>query len=452
MRFNYRQFIDRLKVSYWFVPVLMGALAILLARFILYLDTLIPNSVLATKDYIFSGTPDQARAIMVGILGTSLGTAGIVFSLLTVPFSVVVSQYGSRLLRIFMRDRTFQLVLGVFTTTIAYSLTVSLAIPPSIVETDTPQIATTIGLLLALATVASLIALIHHIGTSLQAPNLVAEAGAELREVVRFGATFAEKVQVHGDPAEAEAGLAKIEQEGFNIHATDTGYIQAIDPEGVSDLAHRYDLVIQFIRKPGDFIQPGVLIARAWSPGRFDHEELIEHIRRTYLLGNQRTPTQDVEYAVMQLAEIAVRAMSPAINDPYTARTCLHHIAAGLSLYISQGERMPFFFDRDGRLRLIYEPVTFNELLESAFGMLRRVGRENAEVLGAILTAIEQIAQKTQQLKARAELLEQVQLVEAENHASKSVDWDRERIHQRCTNLVELLSDNKNPGRMIANK
>jgi uncharacterized membrane protein len=223
MRFNYRQFIDGLKVSYWFVPVLMGVLAILLARFILYLDALIPNTVLETKDYIFSGTPDEARATMIGILGASLGTAGIVFSLLTVPFSVVVSQYGSRLLRIFMRDRTFQIVLGVFTMTIAYSLTVTLAIPPTRVEAEAPQIATTVGLLLALVTVASLIALIHHIGISLQAPNLVAAAGSELIEVVRFGASLAKRVQAHGDPADAASAQEKVAQEGFDILATDTG-------------------------------------------------------------------------------------------------------------------------------------------------------------------------------------------------------------------------------------
>jgi uncharacterized membrane protein len=141
----------------------------------------------------------------------------------------------------------------------------------------------------------------------------------------------------------------------------------------------------------------------------------------------------------MQLSEIAVRAMSPAINDPYTARTCLHHIAAGLSLYVSHAERTPYFFDQQGRLRLIYEPVTFNELLESAFSMLRRVNRENAEVLGAILTSIDQISQHSRQPEAKAELLAQVRLVEAEILSSQAVNWDRERIQQRSRELAARI-------------
>jgi uncharacterized membrane protein len=169
------------------------------------------------------------------------------------------------------------------------------------------------------------------------------------------------------------------------------------------------------------------------------NEEAIDHIRQTYLLGNLRTPVQDAEYAVMQLAEVAVRAMSPAINDPYTAATCLNHIGAGLALFVSQGERSCCFYDDDGRLRLIYEPVTLGELLEAAFGMLRRASRENAQVLLDILTAIEQIAQHAQQPEVRAELLRQVRLVETESRASAAVEWDRERIRQRCTELAELL-------------
>jgi uncharacterized membrane protein len=439
MRLNVRQLVDRIRVSYWFVPLAMGLLAVLLARVLLWVDTLVPNSLLDTGQYTFGGTPEQARTAMLGIVGVTLGTAGIVFSLLTVPFSVVVSQYGSRLLRIYMRDVTFQLILGVFVATIVYCLNVALAIPASTVPFDSPQIASTVGLLLALVTVASLIVLIHHIGKSLQAPNLVASAGSELREVVLSGSQQAGQIRAVGEQADVKALQAQVMQEGYPVYAADTGYIQAIDIPRVRDLVGQADLVIQLTRKPGHFVQPGVLIARAWSAKDIRTEEVIDRIRQTYLLGNLRTPVQDVEYAVMQVAEVAVRAMSPAINDPYTAVSCLHHIGAGLALFAAQGERTCCFYDHDGRLRLIHEPVTLGELLEAAFGMLRRASRDNAQVLLAILTAIEQIAQKAERPEAKAELLKQVRLVEAESRASAAVDWDRERIGQRCAELADLL-------------
>jgi len=439
MRFNLRQLIDRIQVSYWFVPLAMGLLAILLARVLLWMDTQVPNAVLDTGKYAFGGSPEQARTVMIGIASITLGTAGIVFSLLTVPLSVVVSQYGSRLLRIYMRDTTFQIILGTFMATIVYCLTVALAIPSSGVPYDTPQIASTAGLLLELVTVASLILLIHHIGKSLQAPNLVAAAGSELRSVVLSGR--AGHIPPAGEQADVKSLRAKIAQEGDAVYAADTGYIQIIDTEAVLDLARKDDLVIQFTHKPGEFIQPGVLIARAWTPSGIRNEEVIDLIRQAYLLGNQRTPVQDIEYAVMQLVEVGVRAMSPAINDPYTAMTCLHQIGAGLALYVAQGERGCCTYDSDGRLRLMYEPATMGELLEAAFDMFRRASRENAKVLQALLTAIEQIAQNARQPEVRAELLQQVRLVEAEGRAGASIDWDREQISQRCTELADLLLD-----------
>jgi uncharacterized membrane protein len=338
-----------------------------------------------------------------------------------------------------MRDITFQFVLGAFVATIVYCLTVALAIPSSGVEYDAPQIAATVGMLLVVLTIACLILLIHHIGMSLQSPNLVASAGSELREVVLSGSQQAGQIQDVGEQADVKSLRAQIAQEGRPVYAADTGYIQAIDPQGVLDLARKDDLVIQVTRKPGHFVQPGVLIARTWSPKSILSEEVIDRVRQIYLLGNLRTPTQDVEYAVMQLAEVAVRAMSPAINDPYTATTCLHHLGAGLSLYVSQGERNCCIYDSDGRLRLIYEPATMGELLEAAFGMLRRASRDNAQVLLAMLTAIEQIAQNAPQLEVRADLLQQVRLVEAESRASAAIDRDRERVCQRCTELANLL-------------
>ncbi len=175
---------DRLKVSFWFAPVVMSIGAVLLAWVMYWVDDHIANEILQDSRFFLSGTPDEIRAMLIAQASTILATAGVVFTLLTLPLSTVASQYGSRLLRIFLGDRTTQIVLGTFVATFTYCLTAALTIPAVEVEPDGPQVTATVGLLLLLATFASLILLIHHISTMLQAPTIAAAAGAELQEVV----------------------------------------------------------------------------------------------------------------------------------------------------------------------------------------------------------------------------------------------------------------------------
>ena len=134
--------------------------------------------------FVLAGTPGELRSALLGIAGTVLATAGVVFTLLTLPLSTVAAQYGSRLLRLFLGDRTTQFVLGMFVATFVYCIAAALSIPPADVEPESPQLTATVGLYLMLATFATLILLVQHISTMLQAPNIAAAAGAELMEVV----------------------------------------------------------------------------------------------------------------------------------------------------------------------------------------------------------------------------------------------------------------------------
>ncbi len=170
------------------------------------------------------------------------------------------------------------------------------------------------------------------------------------------------------------------------------------------------------------------------------NERLDEQIRRAFLIGNGRTPTQDVVYAVNQLVEMAVRAMSPAINDPFTAMTCLDYIGEGLALFIRQGEKGSHYYDVEGRLRLILEPVTFEELLSAAFDMLRHCSCDNASVLLHMLSVIDEIGQEAKTPEARQKLLAYVNLIQVESQAGALIEADRQRILRSSEILVRKLS------------
>jgi uncharacterized membrane protein len=219
---------------------------------------------------------------------------------------------------------------------------------------------------------------------------------------------------------------------------TQTGYIQYIDPQYILTLAHEHDLVIRLLRKPGHIIWHEARVALIWPSSGVD-EVLDRQIRSAFRIGNGRTPTQDVAYAVNQLVEMAVRAMSPAINDPFTAMTCLDHIGEGLALFVQQGEKSACYYDQDKQLRLILEPVTFTELLDDAFNMLRHASCDNASVLLHMLEVIDKLGRLTGSPTARQGLLRHASLIQDESQAGAIIDWDRERISKGCTELTHLL-------------
>ena len=440
---------DRLKVSFWFAPAVMSLGAIFLVMVMNWVDSLIPNAMLLNSKLVLSASGSELRSMLIAMAGTILATAGVVFTLLTLPLSTVAAQYGSRLLRLFLGDRTTQFVLGMFVGTFVYCMAAATSIPYGDVVREAPQVLMSMGLLLMLATFGSLILLVQHISTMLQAPQIAAAAGAELLEVVQSEIRD-ETGNVAKETSLPEAGTPAVpntiavektmaESEGYPVRVEGTGYIQYIDPEYMLTLAGEKDLVIRLLRKPGAFVWHGEVVALVWPAGRID-QQVDRQLRLAFRLGNQRTPTQDVEYAVNQLVEMAVRAMSPAINDPFTAMTCLDYQAQGLALMAQKGRESPHIYDRESRLRLIFEPLPFAQLLNSAFDMLRHASCDNATVLLHMLEVIEAIIRETKLPERRQLLLQHASQVLAESQAGALTEHDRQLI--QCS--VEAMQSKLN--------
>jgi uncharacterized membrane protein len=420
---------DRISVNFLFIPGAMALGAVLLAWSMFWLDGQIPNEVLDTSHFIITGSVDELRGYLFSMATTVLTTAGVVFTLLTLPLSTVASQYGSRLLRIFLGDRTTQFVLGMFVATFTYCIFSAMGIPTAEILPEGPQITTTMGMYLLIAAFASLILLIQHISTMLQAPNIAAAAGAELQEVVR--------AENSSEPASSKvtqqtnrSPLDSLDEaKALLVRMSTPGYVQYIDLDDIVPLAEQKDLVIRVVSKPGAFVRSGMVIAMVWPADRVDND-VDTQIRKSFHLGNQRTPTQDVEYAVNQLTEMAVRAMSPAINDPFTAMTCLDYIGEGMALFVRQGPIRSNIYDRHGLLRLVFDPLTFNELLSAAFDMLRHASADNASILLHMLQTINVIGDNTKSPEERQMLLRHVTLIQEESQTGSLIESDRRSIQQ----------------------
>lgn len=190
--------------------------------------------------------------------------------------------------------------------------------------------------------------------------------------------------------------------------------------------------------RPGDFVWQDRVLAQVWPSDGVD-ERLKKQLRQPIRIGNQRTPVQDIECAVNQLVEMAVRAMSPAINDPFTAMTCLDYIGNGLALFAQQGGENLNTHDWDGQLRLVFEPFRFEELLSAAFDMLRHASFDNAAVLLHALEVLDVMGQKIQLPDSRHLLQLQVTRIQAECRTGALIDTDRQRIDLSANALVSKL-------------
>lgn len=359
---------DRLRSSYWFVPLTAALGAAVLSRGMVTLDAAVPDSAIEQSAFVYVAGIDSERATLLTIATTTLGTAGIVFSLAAVPLSVAASQYGSRLLRNFLRDIPTQAALGAFCGTFAYCLTTLFSLPPEGKNvTNLPHLAVTGALALALLCFVALVFFVHHVGASLQAPIVIDEVADDLEKALAAH---------HGHERTTSYGP---------LDAVDTGYVQAVDFAALVEAAAKANATLSLTVGPGSYIGAGEPLAEG-------PDSLGPALQRAVVIGSQRIPTQDISFGILQLVEVAVRAMSPAINDPLTAINCLERLGVLLARIAREGAPSSEWTDTSGTVRVSWPAPTLEQLSDTAFSLIRQYGRGCTEVLLAMLGALERIA------------------------------------------------------------
>ena len=408
-------FLDRLRSGYWFLPLAFSLGAVMLARILLALDAAIPDEALAHSPFLYIGPAETERNTLLTVATTTLGVAGVVFSLTTVPLSVAASQYGSRLLRNFLRDKTTQVTLSAYFATFVYCLAVLFTLSPQGEIPNLPHIATTGALGLALACFALLVFFIHNVAASLQAPVVIDEVADEVERAIAAFAVPSPESSEHLPPPR-----------GPEVISRATGYIQALDDQALVALATEQSTVIELRVQAGSYVGEGEVIG--WGVGNV----VLRHL----VINSQRLPNQDIEFGLNQLVEIAVRAMSPAINDPFTAINCLDRLGVLLSHTLRHGLPSPTRTDASGTLRLVRPVPTFESLCGAAFHLIRQYSRGCAEVLIRIVDALRFVSEHAPLTPEQHEVLvAHARAVEVEA-ASLPNPADRERVLERCANFL----------------
>ena len=413
----------------------MSFLAATMAIILLYVNRFIPANWYQDKFYIFSTTNiDDARNVLNAVADTSLAIIGVVFSITLVPLTIASSQYGSIVLRSFLRDRGTQIVLGAYSATTFYCLFLLLGLR-NVTLVSILDLPLSVALYMLIISLIMLLYFFHHVADSLQATAVVEQVSKELESIIEETPS-SEKLTHLKHSQDLETTRRAVIQEGYPVTSTRKGYIRAIDFNRLMRVATERKLVLALTCSPGDFVGGGDQLLLV-SPTQPD-EEFRSTINSAYLLGRNRTLVQDPEFGIYLIVTIAVRALSPAINDPYTPVLCLNRLGSALSILAEHAIPFPHGFDRDGQLRLIVEHVTFDRLVGVSFNMIREYGRGSTEILLQMLDTIRTVANHARTESQRQVLLMHARLID-DSRLSLSSDYDKERVHNSFEELVLRL-------------
>ncbi len=429
----------RLRQTFWLLPSLMTVLAIGLALLAVRIDEGLPDPRLGDAVRIYSGGPAGVRTLLSTVAGSMISVTGITFSITIVALSLASTQFGPRLLNNFVRDTGNQVVLGTFIATFVYCLLVLRTVRDVEEVAFVPHLATTLALLLALASVGVLIYFIHHVAVSIQAENVVAALGRELD--IAIDRLFPDKRSY----SLLERGLrreddipADFDEKADTIESLRGGYVQTIDYDGLMRVAQAADVILRIEPRPGTFIAQDTVLVRVW-PGRLPDKDSEQDVIESFHLGPQRLQLQDIEFAINQFVEIALRALSPAINDPFTAMACVDRLGASLSRLAERPIPSAYSYDARGRLRLILRPTTFAGIADAAFNQIRQGAHANAAVTIRLLEALTLVAAHANTRSVRRALLRHGTMIRRGSADGLPEAQDRQDVEERYQRLLKAL-------------
>ncbi len=430
---------DTIVSSYWLVPGSMATGMVLMALGLPVVDARFKPDVIQQFMWL-EITPRSAQTILASIASANVSIVGVVFSITILTLSIASSQLGPRLLRTFMAERSTHFALGLYLSTAVYCL-ILLTIVKDIENNGfVPHLSMIFALLCAIFGLGYLIFFIHRVAQLIQTPNIVESVACDLdRAILRL---FPKALGEGGSPLDRPEDLPA-EDAFAPIQARNEGYLQGLDQEDLFRLARREDVLVRFLHRPGQFVARGETIAAVWPAEKFS-EDLESALNEICVFGNRRTPRQDLECAIDELTEVAVRALSAGINDPFTAVNCVDRLGAALARLAQREIPSAYRYDDAGALRVIVQPESFSSALNAAFDQIRQYGCESVAILIRIVEALTTIARVARRDADRDAVARQAEMVLRAAEAHIQEQNDRADIAERHAAL-QIILDNRPP-------
>ena len=418
------------RANLWLLPALMVAGAVIVFVFSEELDWKAQTGAISLPGWLDQGGAADARSLLGATAGAIITTLGLVLSITVLTLSIAASQFGQRLLRRYMRDKGTQVCIGIFASAFVFSMLTLLSVTSRPHEGEyVPWLTIWISTLWALTCIGVLIYYINHVALSIQVNNVLADLSADFDWAVQSS------LKTCGRPGMPLPDL----KADLELTAPCAGYLQSIDYPALVAAVSQRDSVIRLLYRPGQFVLSGAVIAVA--EGKEASRSGLEHVfRRAIAIGVGRTLHQDPEFAIAQIVEIALRAMSPSINDPNTALTCVNWISEALRKLAECPPDGPLHFDAEGKLRVIECDHDFEDVAATAFVPLRKVARSSTSLTMSILNGIASTAPLVTNHSARKALKRQAQLT-FEGFRADAVASDRQDAATAYGRAIDALTE-----------
>lgn len=410
-----RKLLHDLGEKFWLLPAVLVLAGILIAVLLVKLDRsgVVPASLL-DSDWLYNGGGTGARTLLGAVAASTIGVAGTVFSITIAALSLAAGQMGPRLLRNFTRDRGNQFTLGAFLGTFSYALMVLRSVRTQDEGAFVPHLSLSFGILLAFVCVGTLVFFVGHMASRINVDSVIELVAEEIRGGINELTT---PVQQPTPPPEAFWDAATVVTDPRH------GYLQQLDEAGLAEWCASSGTTLRLLVRPGDYVFPGAPIALA-TPTATDAAAAI---RAATALGPLRVSSADLEFAIRQLVEVAVRALSPGINDSHTAISVLDRLGSALCDLVPL--KLPTgVIDREGRPVLVRPAVDYAGLTDAMFHMIRQNAASSTAVLARMIEVLTAVAQCER---------DPVRIRALQRHAGLVMD-DAERTIANGSDLADL--------------
>jgi uncharacterized membrane protein len=424
---------DVLRTNLWLVPGVEVIIAALLFAGTYALDRASYDGVFQIPGWAISGSADAARQILTAIAAAIITVVGVVFSIVIVALTLTSTQFGPRMLRNFIRDRGTQLTLGTFVATFVYSILALGSVGQGDHGAFVPHITITVLLLLMVVDLAVLIYFLHHIAVQIQLPQVIAGIAGDLAKAIELQAG---DPTVGADARYAALLIADMDGPGGDVAAPRSGYLQYIQHRTLVRLAAQKDAVIHLRYRPGHFLVQGHPYATVWPAHAAD--QVSRELARAHATGPYRTLAQDVSFGVDQLVEICIRALSAAVNDTFTALTCIDWIGDSLCKVTGRWQPTSVYRDQAGVVRLIATQTTYERLVQRAFEKVRQAGRGMPAVMIRQLDALAKIMERAASPDDWEVLLDQAAMIQRLSAATVDEESDRGDVRRAYQRVLDV--------------
>lgn len=360
----------------WLLPSVITLAAAGLAWWLLTHGQTVSLEGQASTWWLYSGEAATARDLLASLLGGLMTMTSLVVSITFVILTLAANQLGPRLIAMFMRDMQIQGVLGLFIGTILYIVLIMRTLDDTLGSEGVPHLAITVATVLTILCLMALLFYLHKVASLIIADNVVNAVADDLSR------TFREILPLRRDDDDSAEDSVQLGSfgPGWTLSLNKSGYLQVVDYDALVSLACAHDLHIGVAERAGHYLLLGGAHVTVHGPAQ-PGEEVEESIRAAFTVGATRTPAQDPEHGIRQLVEIAIRALSPGINDPFTAIAVIDRLGTSLEVAFAQGQQRQIYRDNDGAVRVVADRSDDAGLLDAAFHPIRQAGAGNPAIL-----------------------------------------------------------------------